>query len=81
MSGEWEIWDIKMMGCTDSPYHVCQAATWFKSIDFGGRRNLKNTFAWQKVVINFPMTIDYYCQRTCVYKQGRDGFLDEDVFF
>ena len=29
-SGGWEMWERKMMGLTDSPYHACKAVTWEK---------------------------------------------------
>ena len=31
-----------MMGLTDSPYHGCQAVTWYKSLALGDVQNLKN---------------------------------------
>ena len=43
-----------MVGLTNSPYHVCQAVTWSKSIAMGYRLDLNNNFAWDKVVMNLP---------------------------
>ena len=52
--GGWEIWESKMMELTESPYNMCQAVAWYKSVVLGDMQSLKNPFGWQKVFINLP---------------------------
>ena len=33
--GGWEIWERKIMGLTDLPYHVCQAVMWDRGVALG----------------------------------------------
>ena len=63
------------MGLTYSPYHACQAVTWDKSIAMGNRLELKNNFAWEKLVFKFPETKEYDCQRPWVFKKRIDWML------
>ena len=62
-SGGWEMWELKMMGLTDLPYHACQAVTWANCIAMGDRLHSNNTFTWYKVVLNLPVTEEYDCHR------------------
>ena len=47
------------MGLTDSHYHECQEVTWDKRVALGDRLSLKNTFVWEKVVVNLPVKTTY----------------------
>ena len=70
-----------MVGLKDSPYHVCQAVMWSKSVALGDRRNLSNPFGWEKVVVNFPVKTAYERQCPWVYKYIRYGMIAVDFFF
>ena len=78
-SGGWEMWELKMMGLTDSPYHACQAVTWAKCISTGDRLDPNNPFAWNKVVLKLPGADDYDCHRPWMFKQMVDGLLAADL--
>ena len=52
----WEIWESKMMGLTDFPYHECQAVTWANGIALGDRHNPNNPFGWDIVITNLLET-------------------------
>ena len=74
------MWERKMMGPTESPYHACQAVTWAKSISMGDRLESNNHFAWDKVVLNLPVTKEYDFQRPWLFKKVFDGLLAMDLF-
>ena len=63
------------MWLTDSPYNVCQAATWDKIILLGYMQSLKNTFVWDKAVVKLTGITAYDCQHSWVYKESRDGLI------
>ena len=35
-----------MMGLTESPYDVCQAVMWYKSVALVEMQSIKNHFGW-----------------------------------
>ena len=69
-----------MMGLTDSIYHACQAVTWANIVTLGDRQNIKNHFGWEKVVIKFPGTTAYDCQKPWVHKESRGGLITSNLF-
>ena len=78
-SGGWERWESKMMGLADLHYHAYQAVTWDKRIAMGYLLELKNPFAWEKVVLKLPQNKEYYCQRPWVFKKSIDDLLAADL--
>ena len=79
-SGVWERGKRKIMGLKELTYHAWQGVTWSKSIALGDLHDLQNTFAWEKVVLNFPGTIDCDFKRPWVYNKSRYGLLAADLF-
>ena len=74
------MWERKIMGLTDSPYHSCQAVTWANCIAIRDRLNSNNPFAWDKVVLKLLGTDEYDCHIPWFFKQRVDGLLAEDLF-
>ena len=50
------MWDQKMMGVIDWPYHLFQVVTWAKIITMVYQLDSNNPLAWYKVVLKFPGT-------------------------
>ena len=68
------------MGLTYSPYHVCQALTWAKSVELGNRWIINNPFGGDKVVVDLPVKTAYYCQYPWVYNESIDALVSYDLF-
>ena len=77
--GRWDIRERNMMGLTDYPYHACQEATWAKTIALGDRRYSINQFRWDRLVVHFMGLEVYYCKRHWVYKEIKDGLIEENL--
>ena len=76
--GGWEIWEIKMMGLTDSPYNACQDVTWAKKIALGNWRVTSNLFKWDRVVVKFMESEVYDYKRSWLYKERKDGMISAE---
>ena len=74
------MWDWKIMGITDLPYHACQAVTGAKCIAMEDRLESNNPFAWENVVMELPGTEEYDYQSTWVFKKRFDGLLAVEFF-
>ena len=74
------MWERKMMEIIYSPYHACQAVTWAKCISMVYQLDPNKPFAWEKMLLKFPGSVEYYFQRPWVFKQMVDGLLDVDFF-
>ena len=52
-------WERSLMGLKPSPYNCTRAFAWGEDFVRGDRRDPKNPFRWDKVVLNMPGTEDY----------------------
>ena len=74
------MWERKIMGLTDQPYHACQVMTWDKIIAMGDQLFLENPFVQEKVVLNFHVTKEYDCQWTRMFKKSIGWILSVDLY-
>ena len=47
-------WERSLMGLKSSPYNCTRAAAWGEDFVRGDRRDPKNPFRWDKVILNMP---------------------------
>jgi len=52
-------WERSLMGLKSSPYNCTRAAAWGEDFVRGDRRDPKNPFRWDTVVLNLPGQDDY----------------------
>ncbi len=71
----WEWWERNWMGLQDSPYWSLQWQVRLKYEVYGDRRELANSFHWDRVVFNLPGSKGYRSDLPWVMKIRADGHL------
>jgi len=80
-ANRWVYWHRAGMGLKSSPYQACQAMMVFEEIVKGDRKDQRNPFRWDKVVMNLPGAKGYDPARPWVYKlRLDDGKISCDIF-
>ena len=64
----FERWTRTLMGFKPCPYICTQTFAWGEEVIVGDRRDVKNPFHWDKVVLNLPGSHDYNPRMSIVYK-------------
>jgi hypothetical protein len=75
----YTVWDRPAMGLTASPYQAVQTATRGKRVMLGDRKDPKNPFAWDEVVLNAPGQADYDPTLPWIYKARGDTLIASDI--
>ena len=76
----WERWVRNFMGLRDSPYRSLQMMIMAKFVAYGDRKDKKNPFRWESVVLNLPGDPDYDPSLPWVMKVREDGHLACEVY-
>jgi len=77
---DWEHWVRNCMGLRDSPVRSLQLMVRAKFIAYGDRRDTKNPFHWERVVLNIPGSEDYDPTKPWVMKVRVDGHVACEVY-
>lgn len=75
----WKAWCRLVMGFGPSPYLSTQSLLHAKPFILGDRKDSRNPFCWEKVVLNLPGMATYNPTKPVVYKAKADGSLAGDV--
>lgn len=76
----WERWERNFMGLKDSPYRSLQLMIKAKFIAYGDRKDRRNPFHWEWVVLNLPGSEDYNPALPWVMKVRWDYHLACEVY-
>ena len=68
----WEVWESKIIGLANYPYHTCQAMNWSKGGSLRNRNYPNNPYVWEIVMNNLPGEEFYDCIFPWVYTDRSD---------
>jgi hypothetical protein len=81
MIQRWERWARCAMGLKPSPYQTIQAMHFAEDVIRGDRRDKRNIFRWEEVLLNLPGSDEYDPSLPWVYKVRADGRPAADFWF
>ena len=68
------------MGLRESPFRAMQAIAWAKEFVYGDKNDLRNSFRWDKAVLNLPGSPDYDPCWPWVSKRREDDSLASEAY-
>jgi len=74
----WFSWTKNLMGFRSSPYNSVKMYLMVEEIIRGDRRDEKNAFQWDKIVLNLPGSMLYCPSKPWIYKVRKDGTMASD---